>query len=408
MGPPASERLQTLERRGIILRAPATLDIGPEVSPDSIAPGVIVHAGCRIAGDQTSIGPGCEIGREQPMTLINCQLGHGVSLAGGYAEEATFLDGAACGSAVQVRPGTLLEEQAGAAHAVGLKQTVLFPFVTLGSQINFCDCLMAGGTSRRCHSEVGSSFIHFNFTPHGDKATPSLFGDVPRGVMLDQAPIFLGGQGGVVGPSRVEYGCVLAAGAILRDDALDPNYLLGPAPVGRVMARPFIRGAYRTVRRVVRNNLIYLGNIHALQQVYLHPRKVGMESDKYRIACRQGALKRLEHIRRERISRLDQLASVMATSIALQARPKDEGDRVAIQQQDFFQAQWPAWKTMLESEGAFREDAAARDRFLVGLSWVRDSSGWVTTVQALDSESRQAGIRWLQSIVDSIGALWHG
>jgi len=30
-----------------------------------------------------------------------------------------------------------------------------------------------------------------------------LFGDVPRGVMLNQPPIFLGGQGGAVGPIRV-------------------------------------------------------------------------------------------------------------------------------------------------------------------------------------------------------------
>ena len=30
---------------------------------------------------------------------------------------------------------------------------------------------MAGGTSRKDHSEVGSSYIHFNFTPDGDKTT---------------------------------------------------------------------------------------------------------------------------------------------------------------------------------------------------------------------------------------------
>ena len=65
---------------------------------------------------------------------------------------------------------------------------------------------MAGGTSRKNHSEIGSSYIHFNFTPHQDKATPSLVGDVPRGVMLDRAPIFLGGQGGLVGPVRIAYG----------------------------------------------------------------------------------------------------------------------------------------------------------------------------------------------------------
>ena len=70
-----------------------------------------------------------------------------------------------------VRAGTILEEAASVAHTVGLKQTILFPFVTLGSLINFCDCLMAGGTGPKDHSEVGSSYIHFNFTPNQDKAT---------------------------------------------------------------------------------------------------------------------------------------------------------------------------------------------------------------------------------------------
>jgi hypothetical protein len=86
----------------------------------------------------------------------------------------------------------------------------------VGLLINFCDCFMAGGTSRKDHSEVGSSYIHFNFTPDGDKATASLFGDVPRGVMLKQPRIFLGGQGGAVGPLICGYGNVVAAGSILR------------------------------------------------------------------------------------------------------------------------------------------------------------------------------------------------
>jgi len=101
---------------------------------------------------------------------------------------------------------------------VGLKQTILFPFVTLGSLVNFCDCLMAGGTSKKDHSEVGSSYIHFNYTPEQDKATPSLIGDVPQGVMVNRPPIFLGGQGGAVGPVRIGYGTVVKAGTILRKD----------------------------------------------------------------------------------------------------------------------------------------------------------------------------------------------
>ena len=77
---------------------------------------------------------------------------------------------------------------------------------------------MSGGTDGKNHSEVGSSYIHFNYTPNQDKATPSLIGDVPAGVMLNQPPIFLGGQGGLVGPVRIGHGTVIAAGTIYRKD----------------------------------------------------------------------------------------------------------------------------------------------------------------------------------------------
>ena len=167
------------------------------------------------------------------MTIQDCQLGTGVKLKGGFAQDAVFLDGASMGSGAHVRGGTILEEEANGAHTVGLKQTILMPFVTLGSLINFCDVLLAGGTSRTNHSEVGSSYIHFNFTPDGDKTTASLFGDVPRGVLLDRHPIFLGGQGGAVGPVATGFGTVVGAGSILRDDVPEDDQLVlhaAPAP----------------------------------------------------------------------------------------------------------------------------------------------------------------------------------
>jgi hypothetical protein len=66
-------------------------------------------------------------------------------------------------------------------------------YVTVGSLVNFCDALVSGGQSRAQHSEIGSGFIHFNYTPSGktgDKATPTLVGDVERGVFLREEKIF--------------------------------------------------------------------------------------------------------------------------------------------------------------------------------------------------------------------------
>ena len=189
--------IERLIQKGVGIPNPQAVEIGKDINPDQISgKNVTIHGGCKLYGDQTWLCEDVTLGKEAPATVINCQVGPQVQLKGGFFDGATFLKGASFGSGAHVRAGTILEEQASCAHTVGLKQTILFPFVTLGSLINFCDCFMAGGSGPENHSEVGSSYIHFNFSANQDKATASLIGDVPFGVMLDQPPIFLGGQGG--------------------------------------------------------------------------------------------------------------------------------------------------------------------------------------------------------------------
>lgn len=298
--------------RGIQLHHPATIAL--EVAPEQIAPGVQIFPGCRILGEQTLIGPGCCLGAEGPVTLVDCQLGARVSFASGFAERATFLDDVSIGANAHIRPGTLLEEQVTLAHCVGLKQTLLFPFVTLGSLINFCDCFMAGGTSRSNHSEVGSSFIHFNFTPRQDKATASLFGDVPRGVLLDQSPIFLGGQGGVVGPVRMEYGTIQAAGSISRRDVMESDSLMHPPAPSIPPGTRFDRRKFGNLERVVINNCLYIGNLHALSLWYSEVRKQTMQANAYMQACVHGAIERLGEMLDERVRQLKKLANKVEDS----------------------------------------------------------------------------------------------
>ncbi len=188
---------------------------------------------------------------------------------------------------------------------MGVKQTILFPYVTLGSQINFCDCLMSGGTGGKNHSEVGSSYIHFNFTPQQDKATPSLIGDVPKGVMLNQSPIFLGGQGGLVGPSRLAYGVTIAAGTIFRNDELRENRLIfgGASKSGNIAFTP---GAYSNVKRIFKNNLIYIANLLALLHWYQYIR-IQFISDEFPEQLFEGVLDKIDLAVKERIKRLGTL-----------------------------------------------------------------------------------------------------
>ncbi len=172
--------VELLMQKGVAVPNPESVLIGDEVELDRIAGGgVVIYPGCKIFGEKTLIMSGVKLGYEGPVTVEDCQMGPDVELKGRFFRRSAFLEKANMGYGAQVRDGCILEEEANGAHTVGLKQTILLPFVTLGSLINFCDCLMAGGTSRKKHSEVGSSYIHFNYTPNQDKATASLIGDVP-------------------------------------------------------------------------------------------------------------------------------------------------------------------------------------------------------------------------------------
>ncbi|NCD34727.1 MAG: UDP-N-acetylglucosamine pyrophosphorylase [Spartobacteria bacterium] len=332
-----------LQRRGVQLICPEMTYIDSTVCAGCIEADVIIHPGCRLYGESLYIGTGSEIGSETPATVRNCQLGAAVQLKGGFFDRSVFLRGASMGSGAHVRPGCLIEEEAGGAHCVGLKQTILFPFVTLGSLINFCDAFMAGGTSRKNHSEVGSSYIHFNFTPHGDKATASLIGDVPRGVFLKERPIFLGGQGGMVGPSEVPYGTVIPAGSVWRGPIKHENHLCIPRQVA-AGSYPYQQGGYHSIKHVVEENVHYLAQLTALRSWYRDVRSQTMTMNSAGQACYEGALCVIDLILAERIARLVQLAELVQCSLDQHevANPlHDEQQRKWIQM-------WPEMKQQLQ------------------------------------------------------------
>jgi bifunctional UDP-N-acetylglucosamine pyrophosphorylase/glucosamine-1-phosphate N-acetyltransferase len=371
--------------KGVSIPNPLSMDIGDDVDVGRISgDGVTLWPGCRIHGAKTVISAGCTLGAEGPVTLADCRLGPKVELKGGYFKQSVFLEQANMGLGAQVREGCLLEEEANGAHCVGLKQTILFPFVTLGSLINFCDCLMAGGTSRSDHSEVGSSYIHFNYTPDGDKTTASLFGDVPRGVMLDRPPIFLGGQGGAVGPVRVGFGTVVAAGSVLLDDVVEDGKLIAAVP-----PPGFVRDrrprTYRNLTRVVRTNVIYLANLIALDHWYREVRQPFFARQEMGALVYEGALEVLSLAKKERVKRLTAMASKVPAST-------------------------PAGRE-------FSEQAAALGTLFAGDSEVPDGSrftgalqptaaaatgNYLETVQGLTPELRAVGIEWLEQIVDAL------
>jgi bifunctional UDP-N-acetylglucosamine pyrophosphorylase/glucosamine-1-phosphate N-acetyltransferase len=105
-----------------------TLYLDDDVQVEQISGnGVTLFPGCRIYGSETVISRGAQLGFEGPVTVENCQIGPGVELKGGYFRKTVFLEKANMGLGAHVREGSILEEQSGGAHCVGLKQTILFP-----------------------------------------------------------------------------------------------------------------------------------------------------------------------------------------------------------------------------------------------------------------------------------------
>jgi hypothetical protein len=367
------------------LQDSGALFVGPEVHLERIAPDVVFYPGCRISGEELSIGPGCVIGAEAPVTINNCQLGARVHLAGGFFEESTFLDDAKAGSCSHVRPGCLLEEGASIAHSVGIKQTIFLPWVTAGSLINFCDALMAGGTSRKDHSEIGSSYIHFNFTPHQDKATASLIGDVPHGVLLKQPPIFLGGQGGLVGPAKLAFGTVIPAGQIWRGNVEKPNQLVARAGFKRDLAMSYNPSTFTSVSQIVRNNLTYIGNILALDAWHRVVRSRYLSEFAFQEACRVGARKRLADILSERLYRLDELLKKVEKSFESDPAPQKENQELV--------QQWA------QAKDALAKLIESRDMVVV-------PSEVLAIVNALPAKEYLSEIQGLSEVDSTILTLW--
>lgn len=380
--PRGLDKVEALTAKGVRIPSPWTVDIDDDVNIDRISgTNVVIHPGCRIRGSRTVVSAGCVLGAEAPMTIQDCQLGEGVALAGGYAEGAVLLAGASMASGAHVRPGTILEEQASAAHTVGLKQTVLFPFVTLGSLINFCDLLMAGGTSRRQHSEVGSSYIHFNFTPDGDKTTASLFGDVPRGVLLNQPPIFLGGQGGTVGPVSTGFGTVVGAGSVLRDDVEEDGQLVLP-PRPAEVRRPVTPASYRQLSRIISRNVSYVANLSALESWYRQIRRLFLSQLEFGPLLLAAALVNLTDIRAERIKRVRNLVGRL--------HPDDEGRSQLLERLD----------DVVAALAVVDGPAPAELVRLCGAA-AGEGQEYLTVVQGLDEEQRIGVTEWLGGIVET-------
>jgi hypothetical protein len=392
------KKVDLLVQKGVSIPNPESVYIGDDVNIDKISgQGVTLYSGTKIIGARSLIMPNSRIGYEAPVTMENTLVGANTRLDGGFFQDAVFAGANVFGSGGHVRKGTILEEEASAAHTVGLKQTILFPFVTLGSLINFCDCFMAGGTSRRDHSEVGSSFIHFNYTPNQDKATASMMGNVHQGVMLKQRPIFLGGQGGIVG-----YGCMTAAGSIIRKNELKNDRLILGGGFKEVSI-PRRVGVYSGVENIVNNNIKYIAGLISLKFWYHHVRPLFVH-DYLSGELLLGMQQNLSDCIEERIKRLKGLNEKLTISRQILLASSKGKETKAICLHD------TAVEMLNKSEDLFNENLVSDQMTREGESFVKaielaitaNGQNYIPVIQGLAPKILAAGSQWLYGIEEKI------
>jgi len=241
------------------------------------------------------------------------------------------------------------------------------------------------------------SIIH----PTRIKPPPHFLVMSPGGVMLDRNPIFLGGQGGLVGPCILEFGTTVSAGSICRKDEKNPGRLIieGTARSGRV---PFSPGIYRGVKRIVFNNINYIANLLALRQWYLHVRSQFI-SDRYPEQLARGLSDALEGDIRERIKQFKAFCLKMPVSIELltAGTTTEPTATQVLQQQELFDRRMDVEAT-LQGGGKFTGDISTRDRFLKSVNTAIQTEGnnYLSVIKGLNGNNRTDGTGWLQSIVD--------
>ena len=369
-------KIKELIQKGVRIDAPESIEIGDEVDIERVSDeGVRIYAGSKIFGKKTLISKGVQIGYEAPQTINNCQLGENVFLNGGFCKDSVFLKNVNVGSGSHIREGSILEEGVKVAHTVGLKQTILFPFITLGSLINFCDCFMSGGTDSKNHSEVGSSYIHFNFTPNQDKAAPSLIGNVSEGVMLDKNPIFLGGQGGLVGSSNIAFGTTIAAGTIQRRDEATEDMLVYGTHLSENKKKNFTYSP--SLKKITKKNLIYIGNLFALKAWYSFVRRKFYSSFFEERLFSDGLLLKLQMGISERIKQFKKFYEKAGEDFST------------------------VYKNIKAKEN-FEGDTLLRESFLKNID---QNKNYIDFIKNLKKEEKTKGVLWLKTVADKFSEI---
>jgi UDP-N-acetylglucosamine/UDP-N-acetylgalactosamine diphosphorylase len=197
--------------------------------------------------------------------------------------------------------------------------------------------------------------------------------------MLREPPIFLGGQGGAVGPVTVGYGSVVAAGSILRGDVPDGQLAIVGPPASK--QEPFSQGSYRNVYPVVAKNVVYIANLRALREWYQRARAPFFAAQEFGELIHDGALETLAAAMSERGKRLQAMVAKVSPDDRARSRLREHiGDLCQLLLAETLVAPLP-------------------EELLTVLAQAAVATPYIAAIQRLSPDHVAAATAWLDGII---------
>jgi hypothetical protein len=197
---------------------------------------------------------------------------------------------------------------------------------------------------------------------------------------------------------------VIAAGEVRRGDCPEGGKLL-QGEGKQASAKPFHPGLYGDIRRRVTNNILYLANLLALRQWYIHVRFSFPGDPEMGEALYRGALETLDAAMAERLARFKVLAEKMGKSLELgESFLPEETRGDVLRQQREFRERWPELSACVTDRREEEAGRKERDGFLANIVSVRDAQGndYIRTIRSLDRGVSSLGTLWLQRVVAAV------
>ena len=419
------EEIRKFQERGVQVLDSSSVFISRDVEPENILPGCIIHPCSRISGAKTQIHSSAHIGVSGPATIENSWIGENAIvgnlgpvtlkdtvvgpqtiLGSGVAENAVFLgketmiNDFTTGFGFRVRKGSLYEEDSSSAQHTDTKMTVLFPWTTLGSNINFCDALISGGTGPELgyFSEVGSGSIHFNYSIRGDKATASLFGDACQGSFLDQARLFIGGNNTLLGPIKADFGVMTAAGARI-NGTLSPGLNFGHStPKGKI---DYDSRRFSGALGIVTKQIDFLAELTALYHWYKQIRIGCISKTPEKKFLYEAGLMMIELNFQERLFQLNRYVEVLEGSLSLFGNSKKVSKKETAKQRQLLE-KWPKLQIQLATPKAFELLAPESLTNCIVQQIAEAKLEYTVIIKGLSHEGKKEGKEWLNTIANGV------